>query len=257
MNRQDPLGRGVRVFLIALTVVVLGFAAAELVIVWRINAEFGNIGEDFNFFVQLGRRWLESGVLYGDRQLTGAPYHVEINVDNLYPPPAALLFAAFVFLPWIAWYLVPVALVTFTVWRLRPGIWTWPLMALCLLWPRTVGSLVAGNSDLWSAGFVAAGILWGWPSVLTLFKPAFPPVALIGIRRRSWWIALVACAIVSLLFLPYWSQYFTAASNWDLPIARSLPNLPILLIPMIAWVGRRRPTLPYSRPMSNLLTDRV
>lgn len=256
MTRRDQIARVVRILLIPLTGVVLAFAVAEFVIIWRASADLGTIGEDFNFYVGLARRWLETGVLYGERQLTGAPYHVEINVDNLYPPPAILLFAAFLVLPWFGWYVIPLGLLALAVIRARPEPWTFPLIALCVLWPRTLGSLVAGNSDLWSAGFVAAGVLWGWPSVLGLFKPAFAPIALIGIRRRSWWIALAAGGVVSLLFLPYWPQYLTAASNWDLPITRSLANIPILLIPIIAWVGRRRAALPYSRTLSKLLTER-
>ena len=257
MTRQDQRARVVRILLIALTGVLLGLTAAQFAVVWRTSAELGSIGEDFNFYVQLGRRWLETGVLYGDRQLTGAPYHVEINADNLYPPPAILLFVAFTFLPWFAWYVIPIGLVAYAILRLRPEVWTWPLLAMCVLWPRTLGSFVVGNSDLWSAGVVAAGVLWGWPSALGLFKPAFAPFALIGVTRKSWWIAVALVAVGSLLFLPYWGQYITAASNWDAPIWRSLLNTPILLIPVIAWAGRRRPASPYSRPMSNLLRDRA
>lgn len=246
MRAVDVLrsGRAVyvgRMVLLAATAIIIGFAVAVFIQIWRSDSDLGNIGEDFNFYVSLGRRWLQTGVMYGDRQLTGAPYHIEINVDNLYPPPAILLFAAFVFLPWFAWYLIPIGLIGFAIWRARPAMWTWPLMALCLLWPRTQGSFVVGNSDLWSAGFVAAGVIWGWPSVLGLFKPAFAPVVLIGVWRRSWWTALAGVAVVSVAFLPYWSQYVTVATNWEAPITRSLLNIPILFIPILAWLGRTRP----------------
>lgn len=219
---------------------MLGLAVAVFVNVWSSDQALGNIGEDYAFYVSLGRRWLETGVMYGDRQLTGMPYHIEINVDNLYPPPAILFFAAFVYLPWVAWYLIPIALVAYAIYRTRPALWTWPLMSLCVLWPRTQGSFVVGNSDIWSAGFVAAGVVWGWPSVLGLYKPAFLPVVVIGIWRRSWWVALAAVVIVSLAFLPYWQQYLTVATNWEAPITRSLPNVPILFIPILAWLGSRR-----------------
>lgn len=237
---QHPI-RPIRIALLVVTGVALGLAIAEFIEAWREESALGNIGEDYAFYVDLGRRWLNTGVIYGERQLTGLPYHVEINVDNLYPPPAILLFTAFVFLPWFAWYLVPVGLVGMAVWRARPAIWTWPFMALCLVWPRTQGSFLVGNSDLWSAGFVAAGLLWAWPGVLNLFKPAFGPFALIGIRHRSWWVALAIVTVVSLLFAGYWGQYLAAATHWDLPVTRSLANVPILLVPIIAWVGRQRP----------------
>lgn len=250
MLKSDRARRAGRIVLLATTGVILGVAVAVFVQIWQSDSARGNIGEDFNFYVSLGRRWLETGVLYGDRQLTGEPYHIEINVDNLYPPPVILFFAAFVFLPWFTWYLVPIGLVACSIWRHRPASWTWPLMAFCVLWPRTQGSFVVGNSDLWSAGLVAAGTIWGWPSVLGLFKPAFAPVALIGIRRRSWWIALAVVAAVSIPFLAYWQQYVTVASNWEAPITRSLPNVPILLIPILAWLGRPRPS-----PLRNAMSE--
>jgi hypothetical protein len=252
MLRSERAARIGRIAAVSATGTILGLAVAVFVQIWISDSELGNIGEDFEFYVSLGQRWLDSGVLYGDRQLTGEPYHIEINVDNLYPPPVILFFAAFVFLPWFAWYLIPIGLVAYAIWRLRPAMWVWPLMALCVLWPRTQGSFVVGNSDLWSAGLVAAGTVWGWPSVLGLFKPAFAPVVLIGIWRRSWWLALAAVAVISVPFLPYWQQYVTVASNWEAPITRSLPNIPILFIPMFAWLGRTRPEALIRR-----LTDRI
>jgi hypothetical protein len=243
LDRQTRL---IRIVLLSLTGVLLILAVAEFLYLWPIEARDDNIAEDYRFYVSLGQRWLDSGVLYGARQLTGAPYHVLINVDNLYPPPAILLFAAFVFLPWFVWFAGPIALVGYAIWRLRPAMWTWPLMALCLLWPRTQNAFMVGNSDIWSAALVAAGVIWAWPSVLGLLKPAFFPLALIGIRHRSWWVALAGFAIVSLLLLPYWPEYLVAAMNWDLPLTRSAANIPIVLIPILAWLGRRRP--PAERP---------
>jgi hypothetical protein len=235
----DPQNRLIRILLITATGVILVLAVALFAYLWPIEARDDNIGEDYRFYVSLGQRWLDTGVMYGARQLTGEPYHVLINVDNLYPPTAILLFAAFVFLPWFVWWVVPVGLVAYAVWRQRPRMWTWPLMALCLLWPRTQNAFMVGNSDIWSAAFVAAGVVWAWPSVFGLIKPAFLPFVFIGINHRSWWIALTVLGVVSLFFLPYWSEYIIAALNWDLPVTRSLANIPILLIPIIAWLGRR------------------
>jgi hypothetical protein len=249
MARQVPAGgayswvldraRLFRIVLLTLTGVVLILVVAEFLYLWPGEARDDNIGEDYRYYVSLGQRWLDTGVMYGARQLTGQPYHVLINVDNLYPPPATVLFAAFVFLPWFVWFAGPVLLVAYAVWRQRPAMWTWPLMGLCLLWPRTQNAFMVGNSDVVSAGFVAAGLIWAWPSVLGLFKPAYLPFVLIGIRHRSWWIGLAGFGVVSLLLLPYWPEYVTAATNWDLPLTRNFGSFPILLIPVIAWLGRQ------------------
>jgi hypothetical protein len=255
--RGDQAARLGRLLALAATGVILGLAVAVFVQVWSSDSDAGNIGEDFNFYVSLGRRWLDSGVMYGARQLTGQPYHIEINVDNLYPPPVILFFAAFVYLPWVTWYLVPIGLVAYAIWRLRPAAWAWPLMAFCVLWPRTQGSFVVGNSDLWSAGLVAAGTIWGWPSVLGLFKPAFAPVVLIGFWRRSWWIALAAVGVLSVPFLAYWQQYVVVATNWEAPITRSLPNVPILFIPIFAWLGRTRPGSLYRSFQATIGSRRI
>jgi len=249
--RANPrLATAARVLALSLTGVVLGIGVAFFVILWSYDSSMGNVGEDYRFYVDLGRRWLETGVMYGERQLTGSQYNVEINVDNLYPPPAILFFVAFVYIPWFVWYLIPLALVAYAVWRAQPAVWTWPFIALCIAWPRTLGSIVVGNSDLWSAAFVAAGLVWSWPSVLGLFKPSFAPFVLIGIRSRSWWIALAVAGLVALLFAGYWPQYLNAATHWDLPVTRSLANIPMLLIPIIAWVGRRRPMRRGQSPAS-------
>ena len=245
MHSQRP----VRVALLVATGVIAVMAVALFIYLWNEETQLQNVGEDYRFYVSLGQRFLDTGVLYGERQLTGMPYHVEINVDNLYPPPAILLFIPFVYLPAITWFAIPVLAVAATMWWFRPSLWTWPLIALCLLWPRTQDALIVGNSDIWSAAFVAAGTMLAWPSILGLFKPAFAPFALIGIRHRSWWVTLAIAVVVSLLFLPYWSQFITAATNWDLPITRSIANTPILFIPILAWVGRTRHRATRTEPV--------
>jgi len=136
---------------------------------------------------------------------------------------------------------LPLAVVGYAVARLRPSAWTWPLIALAVFWPRTLGSLIVGNSDLLSAAFVAGGILWGWPGALGFYKPSLAPFGFAGARRRSWWVGLAVVVAVSIPFLVSgaWSQYLVAATHWDLPLDRQVLNIPILLIPVVAWLGRR------------------
>jgi hypothetical protein len=222
--------------------VVLVIFAWEFADVWRGFAERGQLLQDWQFYASLGQRWLDSGVLYGDRQLSGEPYHVLINVDNLYPPTAIAWFVPFAILPkvisGVLWWGLPIGAVGLALVRFRPALWTWPLMAACLAWPRSVGALVVGNSDLWSAGFVAGGLLWGWPGALGILKPSFGPFAVIGARRRSWWWAAGVVAVTSALLWRYWPEYLVAATHWDLPWDRAVPSVPLLLLPIVAWFGR-------------------
>ena len=65
----------------------------------------------------------------------------------------------------------------------------WPILALIVLFPKTPGQILFGNTDMWVAAAIAGGVRWAWPSVLVTFKPSLAFFALIGIRARSWWIA--------------------------------------------------------------------
>lgn len=95
-------------------------------------------GEDFRFYRAVGQRWLDTGLIYAPHQLAG-PYESIINGSVLYPPPAALWFAAFSWLPAIGWWLIPLAVLAVQVRVQRPAPWTWPILALILVWPRTLG----------------------------------------------------------------------------------------------------------------------
>lgn len=232
-------------------ITAVGIAGFILVVaVWELSWQYadfagrGAVGQDWAYYVTIARRWLDTGVLYGDRQLAGVPYHTLDLVDNLYPPPAILLLAPFALLPWwlsaAVWWAVPAGVLGLVTWRYRPGAWTWPVLAFCLAWPRTQGHSLAGNSDLWAMAFVGGGLLWGWPGALNVFKISYGPVFLAGGRRRSWWIALAACGIASVAFWGYWGQYLVAATHWDASPLRALPGLPLVLMPAVAWAGRTR-----------------
>ena len=202
------------------------------------------VGQDFRFYRDAGLRWLETGQLYLPHQLSGE-YPLALMVDVLYPPTALLLFVPAALLPfWIAalaWWGIPAAVVARQLWVERPASWTWPLAGLLLLWPRSYGSLVWGNTDLWLVAAVSAGLLWGWPAVLAVLKPTFAPFALVGIRRRSWWIAAAGLLVFSLAVLPMWFDYVRAMLNVrGLGLDYSLFNLPIAFVPLVLHLGRRR-----------------
>ncbi len=234
-------GRLTRVALLTITGVLLVLAAWELALTLPADVAAGHPGQDQAFYASLGRRWVDTGVLYGDRQLTGQPYHVIIDDDNLYPPPAIVLFAPFAFLPAIVWWLIPLGVVVYGFWRWRPSLWVYAYLAFVLFWPRTQGSILFGNTDLWSTAFVAGGLLWGWPGPFGFIKPAFGPLGFAGVPRRSWWVGAAVLAAISLALWSYWPQYVVAATHWDLPLTRSIANVPLPLLPFVAWLGRTRP----------------
>jgi hypothetical protein len=161
------------------------------------------VGTDHTFYREVGQRWLDTGVYYLPHQLAG-PYQVQADVDVLYPPLALLLFVPLVWLPFPLWWIVPGVVVGLTLWKLRPVLWTWPIMAALFAWPRGVSNLIYGNSDMWIATFICGGLLIAWPAVLVVIKPSVIPFALIGSRRRSWWIAAGGLAILSLFMIQLW-----------------------------------------------------
>lgn len=196
-----------------------------------------NLGGDLVFFRATAERWLETGALYLPHQLAG-PYNVELQVDNLYPPHALLLFVPFTVLPAILWWAIPVAVIAYALVWLRPAIWSWPVIAALVIWPKTLVGLIWGNTDMWVVAAIAAGIRWGWPAVVVTVKPVFAPFALIGFRRRSWWIAGMGLGVSGLIMLPLWLDYAKAVGNMWLPADYSLRSVPTMLIPIVAWLAR-------------------
>ena len=233
-----PSPRVTRIAILTATGVLLVFAAWEFSFLWPYIGTQDAIGTDHTFYVSIARRWLDTGQFYLPHQLVG-PYVVRPDVDVLYPPISLLLFVPFVWLPYPLWWIVPGVVVGAVIWRLQPAPWTWPLLAFLVAWPRGISNVVYGNSDMWVAAAVSGGVLLGWPAVFVVIKPSVGFFALIGIRRRSWWIAAGFLAIVSLAMLDVWRQFLVAIANSDVRWWYSLEDMPPLFIPVIAWLGRR------------------
>jgi len=232
-------GRSDRLVLWAgVAAIVLAIAAWEAVQLWKIIGEQDAIGVDPMFYQDVGRRWLETGTFYTERQLSG-PYETTTLIDNLYPPIALYLFVPFVFLPIILWWIVPLAVVGLVVWYLRPVAWSWPILALVIALPKTISSAIYGNSDLWVAAAVAGGVVLGWPAILAAFKPSLIYMALIGINRISWWFMAAILVVLSLPLLPLWLQYPTVIMNSTSGALYSIGNLPFMCLPIIAWLFSR------------------
>jgi hypothetical protein len=221
---------------IALVVVI----AAEFVFLWNDIEEQQALGLDFRWFVGIAERWLDTGQLFAVRQLTG-PYEVQTLVDFLYPPTALYLFLPFVWLPAFLWWLIPLGVFTWSIALLRPARWTWPLILACIAWPTTITAILYGNTNMWVAAAVAAGVVWAWPSVLVLLKPSLLPFAFVGVNHRSWWVALGVLVLVSIPLGGLWPDYVTAMRNSDLGPFHALRTIPFFLAPLAAWLGRTVP----------------
>jgi hypothetical protein len=205
-----------------------------------------DFGMDYRYYVSLGTRYLADGTFYLPHQLAGPHLAgwlgISPPVDTLYPPSALFLFVPLVWLPALVWWVIPIAVTGFALYRLRPAPWTWVVMLLLLAWPRAIGSYLFGNTDMWMVAALAAGLVWGWPVLLLTLKPTYVPLLLIGVRRRSAWIAGVITLVASLVLLwPLWPQYVTSMENIrGLTLDYAFGSIPLLLIPIVAWIGRRQ-----------------
>jgi hypothetical protein len=194
---------------------------------------------DYRLYIDAARSWLHGGPFFQPYQLAG-PYQISAG-DILYPPVALVLFVPFTFLPAVLWWLIPAVAVGWSLIRLRPRAITWPLMALCIAWPPTLVKVVTGNPVMWAVAAMALGVVYAWPSVLVLIKPSLFPFALFGARRRAWWLALGAFVLVSLPFGSLWLDWVTSVLNSQGGgLAYSSLEVPLLALPLIAWLGRTR-----------------
>ena len=150
------------------------------------------------------------------------------------------MFVPFTVLPPALWWALPIAFVIWTVWRLRPRSWAWPLLALVLALPKTWVVLFYGNTDMWLTAFVAGAVLWAWPAVLITIKPSLVFLAAIGITRRSWWVAAVVFALLNVPLIPLWLQWISVIRNSTATLEYSLANLPLITLPVVAWLASSR-----------------
>ncbi len=220
---------------VVLTAAILVLAAE---MTRQMLATGGDWFQDYNYYRDIGAKWLATGALYLPRQLAG-PYDVALMVDVLYPPIALALFVPFVWLPAVLWWTIPLGVLTYVVASLRPAPWSWPVMALCVLWPRTIGAVLFGNTDMWVAAAVAGAIRWGWPATLVVLKPTFAPLALIAILDRRAWITAIVLAFASLPMLPLWLDYLTAMQHLRIGLDYSLGSLPFALISVVAMLAQQ------------------
>jgi hypothetical protein len=208
---------------------------------------------DHAIYMRQADRILAGGPLYPPWQLAG-PYGLH-QLPELYPPPAVYgLIVPLSLLPDPVWWIVPLCVVAAVVARWRPNPWALTGILFCLALPPTWVTIAAGNPAIWAAAAVAMATVWQWPGVFVLVKPSLAPFALIGIRSRSWWIALAGLGAVSLALLPAWLEYVTVirnATEWSFD--SSIGNVPLMSIPLIARWGRSSPIdTPGSVPSASI-----
>ena len=200
----------------------------------------GMVGNDYRLYMDATHRWLGGGDFYPAWQLAG-PY-TAADWPILYPPQALVLCVPFAFLPAVLWFAIPIVLTGWIVVSHRPRLWTWPVMlALFAFWPMQWLPYISGTPTIWVVAAFAAGTRWGWPAALVLVKPTLAPFALFGIRNRRWWLTALAVAALGLLALPLTLQWVAALSHFSGGgLLYSLENVPLMLIPLVAWAGRQR-----------------
>jgi hypothetical protein len=238
-RRAGP-GRWVDLLSLALTALFLALLVRDHVPLLP-NLDPAKIAVDYHLYVDATQRWLSGGAYYLPEQLLG-PYEATPGVI-LYPPTFIPVMVPFVYLPWILYWALPIAAVGYAAWHHRPRVVAWPGIAMCLWFPGTTVSVVAGNPVILMVGALALGTVWHWPSVLVLLKPTLAPFALFGAWRRSWWIALGVLVAISLPFAAMWADYVTVLVNARHPLGLlyNLGQVPTMLLPIVVWAGRRRP----------------
>ena len=99
-----------------------------------------------------------------------------------------------------------------------------------------------GNPAMWAIALAVAGIAFGWPAWGAALKLTFAPLALTGIRRRSWWYGLPVALALCLPFGSMWLDYLTVMRNTvsDRGLEYVMGEWPIALtLVVVAWSGTR------------------
>ena len=236
--------RLIRFAAVATTLALLGFGLVEgLFVFWVAAGHSGTIGLDFTVYQDRTHDWLSGAGFYLPRQLTGEPYVVTAG-DALYPPVVLLLLVPFSILPGWLWWAIPLAIMAAALRQLRPPMPTLPLLAAILVYPRTWEIVLYGNPSLWVFAALAAGLAWRWPAVFVVLKLTLAPFAIIGIRRRGWWLAAGVLVLAGLPFGALWLDWLTATINGRLGPGFGLDYVlgewPIAIMLLIAGLARWR-----------------
>jgi hypothetical protein len=246
VNSVDNVMRPMSVAAFTLTAVLLAFAVVEASIVLPPALTSGlhvTWGMDFRLYVEHATRWMAGEGFYLPVQLAG-PYVIEEVQGSAYPPVLLYLLVPFVVgVPWVVWWLVPLAVIGAAVVKARPSPWQCVALALILVYPRTWTIVVLGNPAMWALAALAAGMVWKWPAVGVLLKVTFAPLALVGANDRRWWAALGVAALLALPFGTMWLDYLTAVMNAETSrgLEYTLGEWPVALLLVVGLLRYRLP----------------
>ena len=206
------------------------------------------LGVDFVLYRDVTARWLAGGPYFEAYQVAG-PYEIRAG-DVLYPPVALWLFVPFAALSWVSWvaagvlfWAIPLGVTAAAVRALGPHPVVWPLLALCVANPTTLLKIWTGNPVIWSMAAMALAVVGSsrFAAPFVLLKPSLAPFALFGITRRSWWLGAASLLALSLPFGALWADWLASVLNSRGGGALySALEIPMLLLPLVAWVGRSR-----------------
>jgi hypothetical protein len=202
------------------------------------------LARDYGLYMDATRRWLGGGPFYLPEQIAG-PYDMPWG-QILYPPQALALFVPFTVLGAAVFIAIPALITAAIVWSWRPTFWAWAgILLILVLHPDAPLIWIAGTPTIWVVALVALATRWPWVSAFVWFKPSVFPFALLGIRDRRWWIVTAAFAVSVVLLWPMMVQWVTAITNArgensGLLYSLSPTALADPLIPLVAWLGRRR-----------------
>ena len=231
------------------TLIVMSVATVAIVAQLVLSFPYANLGgtdwgADLRGYVEASRSWLAGDGFYLPRQLHG-PYPIELG-DVLYPPTMLYLFIPFLVLPYQLWWVLAVGLLGFVVWSWRPAPWAVASILVCFAFPDQPVLYFRGAPVIVFAALVAAALRWKWPGALILLKPSILPFALIGIRTRGWWITAGILVVLTLPLIPLIPDWLRAVVDARGPGGwlYSVKDLPLLMVPVIAYLGRTRDPRP-------------
>jgi hypothetical protein len=221
----------VRLVLLGLIGGMVAYGAIRLVMYARAWDDMAPvIGFDYRFVMAQAERVRAGGPMYGP--INGV-------LADLYPPVTVVgLFIPMSFAPAILWWAIPLAITGWVVWKHRPSLLGWTVIAaLFIVWPHTWTAIQLGNTVMWIAAFAALGTLYGWPYALVLLKPSLAPLALLGVRSRVWWIAVADIVGVCLILWPLTVDWLDVVRAYPgAGLLYSAHDLGFVLIPVVAWL---------------------